>query len=481
MNPSSLNIDSKRRDFLKTSMIGSAVAVSGLSIPTYASTRQPQGLNRRGRQLKWQNWSNHIHYSPKSIVHLDSIEKAIETVKATRYSSIRVAGSGHSFNDIVPGQALLTMKNLKKVFVNKNSMTVSSQSGATLNDVIAELKKNQLALPNMGEIDKQTVAGLIATGTKGTGAQFGSFSDLNCLVGMNLIDGLGNFHEYNFDHTSHQDVSRALRLNLGALGVVTQVTFRVTPEFNLKEEIILTDLNDACRETHPSQNYRYGFHYFPFSDLAKCYKNNITTEKINLESHKNRKFKERYLENIVADSLLKVGSINPKAIPRITQMFASRFKEETYVDSWDHIMIKERTMKHHEMNYTIPASEVYNVLSKFKVIVSELARRNIYYSDLPAHVRYLRADKDVLLSSAEGPGTFAHININAHCSQDNYELLFKLMEDVFLQVNGKPHWGKLFYQSPKAVYTGIREFEEIRKKMDPLNKFRNKFIEKWIS
>ena len=66
----------------------------------------------------------------------------------------------------------------------------SVRAGTGLADVGAPLWDAGLSLANQGDVDAQTVSEAIATGTKGSGLQFGSLSSTVC--GVRLVNGQGD-------------------------------------------------------------------------------------------------------------------------------------------------------------------------------------------------------------------------------------------------------------------------------------------------
>src|SRR5205823_13963478 len=113
------------------------------------------------------------------------------------------------------------------VSVDGHSVTV--QGGMTLARLNAVLAEHGLAMPNLGDIDRQTVAGALATGTHGTGAGFGCLPTF--VSALSLVTGSGEVVR-----CSSGDVFSAALVNIGALGVVTEVTLRCVDAFTLRAE-----------------------------------------------------------------------------------------------------------------------------------------------------------------------------------------------------------------------------------------------------
>ena len=112
-------------------------------------------------------------------------------------------------------------------------MTVTVLAGTPLHELNDRLHGLGLALHNMGDIDRQTVAGAISTGTHGTGGRWASLSAqvaaLELVTGRRVAGAAPSR-----PHDEPPTLFAAARLGLGALGVLTAVTFRVEPAFLLE-------------------------------------------------------------------------------------------------------------------------------------------------------------------------------------------------------------------------------------------------------
>ena len=128
---------------------------------------------------------------------------------------------------------------------------VRAEAGIRLHRLVRELHAHGLALPNLGDIDAQSLAGALATGTHGTGAQLGNLASSVEAMELVLADG----SELTVDGG---DELRAARVGLGALGVVAAVTLRCVPAFRLHAvdrplplDEVLGELDRARRRQRP--------------------------------------------------------------------------------------------------------------------------------------------------------------------------------------------------------------------------------------
>jgi len=88
-------------------------------------------------------------------------------------STVAVAGSGHSFTEaaLTDGTMIDAGALAGVLEADRDSGLVRVGGGTVLAALNEELHTLGLAMENLGDIDRQTVAGAIATGTHGTGAK----------------------------------------------------------------------------------------------------------------------------------------------------------------------------------------------------------------------------------------------------------------------------------------------------------------------
>ncbi|ENU98934.1 hypothetical protein F969_02101 [Acinetobacter variabilis] len=93
---------------------------------------------------------------------------------------------------------------------------------------------------NQGDIDQQSLAGAISTGTHGTGI------DLPCLSafvqGFESLTADGELLQC--DEQQSTEIFQAGRVTLGGFGILTKITLQNRPRYKLKEQIWLCSLKD---------------------------------------------------------------------------------------------------------------------------------------------------------------------------------------------------------------------------------------------
>lgn len=98
-------------------------------------------------------------------------------------------------------------------------------------------------------------------------------------------------------------------------------------------------------------------------------------------------------------------------------------------------------------------------------------------------VRFVQKD-NAWLSYAykEDIVTMGCVSRNA-ATADTYEA-FKSVERIFLKHGGRPHWGKRFAAKDaqlSKIYPKWEDFKELRRELDPTNKFLNPYLSKLVN
>src|SRR5215208_5078996 len=175
----------------------------------------------------WSNWAGDQRCSPGRVLRPRSLDEVGEAVAA---GAVKVAGSGHSFSDCALTDAtLLELGALNAIEIDGDRARVGA--GVTIRALNEALRDDGLALANLGDIDAQTVAGAVSTGTHGTGLGLPSLSGQVEAVEMVLADGSVR------TFTRDDDEFPAVQCGLGALGVIASVTMRCVPAFTLHQTL----------------------------------------------------------------------------------------------------------------------------------------------------------------------------------------------------------------------------------------------------
>ena len=183
---------------------------------------------------KWINWAGNQSSDPEAILAPATEDEVSDIVSlgVAKRLKVRPLGSGHSFSSICSTDGyLMSLKSFNKIIsIDRRNLQVTVGAGITLSDLNAELDQLGLALPNLGDIDSQTLAGAISTGTHGTGANYNSIS--SAIAGLRIVTGDGSI--INVSEAENSELFQATKVSLGALGIIISVTLQCVQAFNLE-------------------------------------------------------------------------------------------------------------------------------------------------------------------------------------------------------------------------------------------------------
>src|SRR5699024_3099930 len=109
---------------------------------------------------------------------------------------------------------------------------VTAWAGTNLRSLGNLLDECGYAMENLGDINEQTIAGAISTGTHGTGAAFGSLSTQIQKVTIVTADG----GLMDISPTQNPAYFKASQVSLGMLGIIVKVQIKVVKQLQLKKK-----------------------------------------------------------------------------------------------------------------------------------------------------------------------------------------------------------------------------------------------------
>jgi L-gulono-1,4-lactone dehydrogenase len=442
--------------------------------------------NRGGRSAAaWHNWAGNVSASPRRVVSpASSAEVAAEVRQAaTDGIAVRMVGSGHSFTPVAAGDGVqLRPGNLTAIrSFDAAAGTVTVEAGCPLHVLNAELLAHGLSLANMGDIQVQTVAGATQTGTHGTGRDVGGMAAQ--IAGLELVLADGSIVACSADSPSGgvtfpdgtaANLFDAARVGLGALGIVTAITFRVVPAFLLqaREEPMAWSEVMSHLDELTADNEHFEFYWFPHSEGCLTKRNNRTDGPARPLPRWRYLVDDEILSNSVFGLTCQLGHRFPTAIPAINSAAAKALGARAYTDAAYKVFTSPRRVRFKEEEYAIPRAALSEVLSE----VRALFRRRDWRISFPIEVRVTPPD-DVWLSTAYGRDS-AYIAIHVFHSSP-HEQYFADVEAVMMSVGGRPHWGKMHTRDADylaGAYPKFSEFIALRDLIDPDRRFTNAYV-----
>lgn len=415
--------------------------------------------------MTWTNWSR-SHRAEPTWIHapttVDGVRRAIERVRE-RGGTVRPLGSSHSFSAAArPDDAQLTVDALSGlVELDRPRGRVTVLAGTTIGDLCALLVEHGLALDNLGDIDRQTIAGAISTGTHGTGLRHQSIGA--SVVAATLVTADGSV--LRVSETERPDLLPAVRLGLGVLGVLVDVTLQCVPAFALEALEAAVSLDGVLEDWMGllQRTDHFEFYWFAGTSLAVTKSNRRVDGPLAPRSAIGRFVDERLLTDIGHRALLTVGALAPGASRAINEVSARGMARGRFVEPSHQVFVADRAVRFRELEYGIPVAALPEALRE----IDRALRHANLVPTFPFEVRAVASD-DALLSTANGRDT-AYIAAHRWWREDPRPL-FELVEPILLAHDGRPHWGK--HHSLRAAQLakrvpGFAEFLAVRDELDP--------------
>jgi FAD-linked oxidoreductase len=415
----------------------------------------------------WTNWARDQRCAPERIARPGSEEELSELVAGAR--AVRAVGAGHSFTDIACTDGLLVDLSRMARVLSVEGQDVTVEAGVTLHALGEELAARGLALENQGDIDAQTLAGALSTGTHGTGARFGNISSR--VVGMRIVTGSGESVDVRGG-----DELLAARVGLGALGVISRVTVRCVPAFTIHrvdEPRSLEDVLPRLDALVDGTDHFEAF-VFPYTRTALTLTSERTDREPRPRSRVEAAAQELILENAVLGAAVRAGRLAPRAIPRINRLLARALTRTEYLDASHRVYANVRRVRFTEMEYAIPREHAAAALER---VLALIERRRLPIG-FPIELRVVAPD-EAFLSTAQGRAT-AYIAVHQYRGME-FETYFRAVEAIMDEYGGRPHWGKRHYQSAHTLaprYPGWERFQAVRRRFDPEGRFANDYTDR---
>ncbi|HVC07167.1 MAG TPA: D-arabinono-1,4-lactone oxidase [Solirubrobacterales bacterium] len=422
----------------------------------------------------WRNWTGDQSCRPAEIVHPRSRDGLAEAVvrAASAGRKVSVAGSGHSFTDAaLTDGTMIGIEALSGVIdADPSSGLVKVGGGTVLADLGEELDRLGLAMENLGDIDRQTLAGAISTGTHGTGAKLRNISAQVEAVELVLADGSVR----ELSEKAEPELLRAARVGVGALGAISSVTLRCVPAFTLRRvdsSRPLGQVFDTFQE-RADANDHYEFFTFPYADSALVLERNRTAAPSRPRGRVGAYLNDIVLENWALEALSVTGRALPRAIPGLARLTARLATGSSAIDRSHRIFANERRVRFTEMEYGVPREHGPEAARR----AIEWVRANRYPVFFPIEVRVAAAD-DAPLSTAYHRDT-AYIAVHQYRGME-WRPYFEAVEGIMDSYGGRPHWGKRHFQTSESLparYPAWAEFKAARDTLDPGRTFTNDYV-----
>lgn len=397
------------------------------------------------RNYEWTNWGRNQSFVAERRMRPGSEDEAVEAIRdALRQErGVRVPGGGHSFTPIVETRdLLLDLSQLSGVVsVDREGRQAVVRAGSTIASLGAPLWDEGLAIANQGDVDVQSIAGAIATGTKGSGTAYGSMSSR--VSSLRLVNAHGDVVDITEETP---DLLHASQVSLGLFGPVLRVGLRLVPAYKLREENVVLPMDEVLRQwDHLLKEYRhFSFWWMPADRSADMYKlGDVPADHCFV----------KLLREIPADAPDgPVGEVN-----RRTDR-AHRIYPDGTTDA-----------EFHELEYMVGAADAREAID----VMRHLMQHDFPDEISPLQVRWQQADKGFVSPQYGRHST--SLSVSGEIGR-NYEPFLRAVDAALQPYEARPHWGKLHFldrRRVEALYPRFDAFVKIRREMDPKGLFLN--------
>jgi L-gulonolactone oxidase len=423
------------------------------------------------------NWSRLVRFRPARIERPADRAGIVAAVRAAASGGapLRAVGGAHSFTPLIETEGtLLSLDAYQGVeAVDAAALRATVRGGTRLRRLNAELAAAGMAMENLGDIDRQSIAGAVSTGTHGTGLGLGSLSTQ--VESLELVTAEGEVVECS--PARETELFSAAQVSLGALGVIARLTLRVVPAYRLRYERWHEPMEQCLqRLAERRQAHRHlEFYWFPHSDTVQVKQHDITDEPA--RPRPLRRFVGGLLVDNVGFGLLCAACrLRPSLSPAVSRFFARVAGEGVDVDRSDRVLVSRRMVHFQEMEYALPVERAPDALRELRDWIAT-GQAPVCF---PVEFRYVRKD-EAFLSPSFGRDS-AYIAVHAYRGME-FRRYFDAAEAIFRGHGGRPHWGKLHSLDARALaprYPMWDRFQAVRRRLDPAGLFLTPYLRRLL-
>ncbi|QJY47239.1 D-arabinono-1,4-lactone oxidase [Pseudonocardia broussonetiae] len=400
------------------------------------------------------NWAGNVVFSAREVHHPRSVPELQELVAGS--DRVRALGTGHSFSPIADTPGDLVVLDSLPAETDLDGDLVTVPGGMPYAELARRLHAAGRALPNLGSLPHISVAGACATGTHGSGDGNGVLA--TAVVSADVVRADGSL-----DTVSGPSSVVAL----GALGIVTSLTLRTVPAFDVAQWVVLD----------------VPFHGFDHLGelLADAYSVSAFT----------------YWERPVFDQVWlkrRVGQGPPEdhwmgGRPADGARHMTRGEPTgnctdqggrpgPWHERLPHFRAGFRPSSGEELQseYLLPRAAAPAALRALEAVAGVIAPVL-----LVSEVRSVAAD-DLWLSAAQGRDSVA-VHFTWVPDAAAVAPAVAAVEAALDPFDARPHWGKVFTTPPQRVrelWKHLPEFADLARGTDPTGKLRNAMLDRYL-
>ncbi|KAI0487256.1 D-arabinono-1,4-lactone oxidase [Xylaria cf. heliscus] len=434
-----------------------------------------------------------LYFQPETLAEIEKIVKLAHRC----HRRVATTGCGHSPSALTCTSSWLV--NLDKynriLSVDEETGVVVMQAGIRLYQLCDELAKHGLAMPNLGSINEQSIAGAISTGTHGSSLKHGIMSESILSLRITTADGVTRFCSPDED----SELFRAAVLSLGALGVITEVTFQAVPEFTLKWQQVIDSDSKMIRGWDKGLWTRAEFvrvWWYPYTRRAVVWQAKKTSE---APVDPPRSYYGGALGYYVYHNLLYISRYIPRIIPWIEWFvfgmefgFSNGTKTQAIQPSRQALLMN-CLYSQYVNEWAIPLHKGPEALRRLRSWLNQLPTTDPEYvpHGIPFSAKgvWVHAPIEVRVSDnssarpnsrpyldptvEDGPTLYLNATLYRpyHRDPPSHARYYEAFEYLMRELGGRPHWAKNFQTTgediEKMYGNKLRRWRRVRERVDP--------------
>ena len=394
------------------------------------------------------NWAGNVTYSAARVVAPQTVEEAQHVVAAA--ARLRALGTRHSFSRVADTDGtLLSTEQLDRI-VEIGERTVTVEAGVRYGELGRTLDEHGLALLNYASLPHISVGGAIATATHGSGARNRSLAASVAALDLVRADG-------ELVHLERADDDfDGIVVALGMLGVVARVTLDVIPAFELRQ-YVFDGLPWATVEASLGDLLALGYSTSLFTLWADEGIHQIWVKSVApVDACFGAPAADGPRHPIpgadAANCTEQLGAPGPSGerLPHFRFGFTPSGGDELQSE---YVVAREH------------AVDALRALRPFGPLLTPLL--------LTSEIRAVAGDALWLSPFYERESVCFHFTWKPLA--DEVRSLVPRLEAALAPFVARPHWGKVFVESPATGYPRLPEFLALRARLDPDRVFGNEF------
>ncbi len=482
----------------------------------------------------WENTIGKYKSYPIRYYLAENLEDLVQVVKEAEERKVRVkaVGSGHSFSDVaLTNDYFVDISKLDEVARANQAqlkaskhpeLLIEAQAGVTLRNLNRKLDKLDLALINMGGIDHQTLAGVISTGTHGTGKDLpaipGYVHSLTIVAAGGKVyrieptDGITDPAQFNVPGiclVQDDETFYSVLVSFGCAGIIYSCIIEVLPQYYLRETKTATNWELLKPKMLDGSIFKDGDDESA-GECPRCCTLMINPYEVKGDKHycivmrhygteKPRKWKLiEGTRNIISYILGNLPSFFfytlwlfralPHRSPKLIRGSLKGMRDKKFVHRAHKVMyqgfefVKERA---YDAEFAFDLANMPNIVKTLEDLMQkahEIKDMHKVYQSSPIAVRFVKRSCAYL--TPEHGKDVAYIDTPFLLGINGNEFMLEKYQEVMLKNYGTPHWGKtnsILDSNPdhiQTLYPKLNEWKAIIKKFNPNGTFSNRFTQR---